>query len=144
MDRQAIRDYIRASACIETAPTMISRICALLALALLALALPGALRSANAHAILLESAPASGQAVPAGHRVVILRFNSRIDAARSRITLQQGDALEVLKIVPGETADKLVVEVTLQPGAQVLRWQVLAVDGHITRGEIRFTAGANR
>ena len=33
---------------------------------------------------------------------------------------------------------------TLQPGAQVLRWQVLAVDGHITRGEIRFTAGPAR
>ena len=33
---------------------------------------------------------------------------------------------------------------TLQPGAQELRWQVLAVDGHITRGEILITAGPAR
>ncbi len=123
---------------------MISRICALFALALLALPLLSVPRPAQAHAILLEGSPALGQAVPAGHLVVMLRFNSRIDAARSRITLQHGETAEVLKIVPGETADKLVAEVMLVPGAQVLRWQVLAVDGHITRGEIRFTAGAAR
>jgi methionine-rich copper-binding protein CopC len=28
---------------------------------------------------------------------------------------------------------------TVAPGAYVLRWQVLAVDGHITRGDVPFT-----
>ena len=29
----------------------------------------------------------------------------------------------------------------LSPGAYVLRWQVLAIDGHITRGDIPFVVG---
>jgi hypothetical protein len=27
----------------------------------------------------------------------------------------------------------------LTPGVYVLRWQVLAIDGHITRGDVPFT-----
>ena len=123
---------------------MISRICGLFARALLVVPLLALPRPAQAHAILLEGTPASGQVVPAGRLAVTLRFNSRIDAARSRITLQHGETAEVLNIASGESADKLVAVATLQPGAQVLRWQVLAVDGHITRGEIRFTAGPAR
>jgi hypothetical protein len=30
---------------------------------------------------------------------------------------------------------------TLTPGPYVLRWQVLAIDGHITRGDVTFTVG---
>jgi len=30
----------------------------------------------------------------------------------------------------------------LAPGAHVLRWQVLAIDGHITRGDVPFTVVA--
>lgn len=123
---------------------MFSRISALCALALLALPLAALPRPAQAHAILLEGSPAPGQTVAAGSLRILLRFNSRIDAARSRITLQHGQATKILKIGTGETADKVVAETTIEPGAQVLHWQVLAIDGHITRGEIRFTAGAAR
>ena len=116
---------------------MFARLCAL---ALLLLIAPV---SARAHAILLESTPAAGQTVHAGRTEFHLRFNSRIDADRSRITIQRsGGPSEVLRITHGEAADRLVVSADLVPGAQVLRWQVLAVDGHITRGEIRFTVAA--
>ncbi len=118
---------------------MFARLCAF-ALLLLAAPLP-----ARAHAILLEAVPAAGQTVRAGHTEFHLRFNSRIDADRSRIALlRAGGASEILRITHGETADRLVVSADLAPGAQVLRWQVLAVDGHITRGEIRFTVEAPR
>ena len=30
----------------------------------------------------------------------------------------------------------------LQPGEYTVRWQVLAVDGHITRGDVPFTVTA--
>ena len=36
-------------------------------------------------------------------------------------------------------ADVLAASATLTPGAYVMRWQVLAVDGHITRGDVPFT-----
>ena len=123
---------------------MISRISAVFALALLALAVTVVPREALAHAILLEGVPAAGQMVAPGRLAIVLRFNSRIDAGRSRLTLQHGESSEILKIAAGERADKVVAEVEVRPGAQVLHWQVLAVDGHITRGEIRFTVGAAR
>jgi methionine-rich copper-binding protein CopC len=33
----------------------------------------------------------------------------------------------------------LLARADLSPGAYSVRWQVLAVDGHITRGEVPFT-----
>lgn len=93
-----------------------------------------------AHAILVESQPRQGGSIDAGKITLRLRFNSRIDAARSRLALALADGKEqVLPVARGERDDLLVAPVTLAPGAQVLRWQVLAVDGHITRGELRFT-----
>jgi hypothetical protein len=126
--------------CIETAPTMTGRFRAWLVLALVALPPLAIPLPALAHAILLEGTPAAGQSVASGATRITLRFNSRIDAARSRITLVEGTTARILTIASGPTADLLVADVALQPGPQILRWQVLAVDGHITRGEIRFTA----
>jgi methionine-rich copper-binding protein CopC len=94
-----------------------------------------------AHAILVESTPSLKSAVSGPDVPIKLRFNVRIDALRSRLTLIHPDgsaqALEISKQTP---ADTLSAEATgLAPGAYRLRWQVLASDGHITRGEIAFT-----
>jgi len=96
---------------------------------------------AAAHAILLESNPPLKSAVSGPDVPIKLRFNVRIDALRSRLTLIHPDgsaqALEINKQTP---ADTLSAEATgLPAGAYRLRWQVLASDGHITRGEIPFT-----
>jgi len=88
---------------------------------------------ASAHAILTGSTPALDDTVPAGPTHMVLRFNSRIDPARSRITYPT--AVPAASAGPAE----LATDVTLVPGKQVLRWQVLATDGHVTRGELRFT-----
>ncbi len=110
----------------------------ILATLLLACALP---LPAMAHAILLDSQPGQGATVAPGPATLRLRFNSRIDAARSRVALVAPGGMErVLPITHGEGPDVLSTPIDLAPGAQTLRWQVLAVDGHITRGEIRFTA----
>ena len=111
------------------------------ALAALLAAAPGS--GARAHAILMRSAPATGGSVPAGTVPVELHYNSRIDAGRSRVTLiGPGQAETVLPVRPGPAPDELRAEATLAPGAYTLRWQVLATDGHITRGDVPFTATA--
>ena len=95
---------------------------------------------ASGHAVLLESTPTLKSSVAGPDVPVKLRFNVRIDARRSRLTLVGPagfrQALEISKASP---ADALVADAAgLLPGEYRLRWQVLASDGHITRGEIPF------
>lgn len=97
---------------------------------------PGA---ALAHAILVASVPAPEGRVPAGALALALRYNSRIDAERSKLTLRSPDGGERrLALVESGRPDALRADVTLAPGAYVVRWQVLAIDGHITRGDVPF------
>jgi methionine-rich copper-binding protein CopC len=111
---------------------------AVLALALLA---PG---TAAAHAVVIAADPGVGATLAAPPENVTLRFNSRLDHARSRLLLVGPDGGQtVLPIVPAR--EPAVLEAPLPaigPGAWRLRWQVLAMDGHITRGDIPFTIQA--
>ena len=93
------------------------------------------------HAVLLDSSPALKSAVTGPDVPLKLRFNVRIDAARSRLTLVDPDGKEqTLEIQGQDRTDALAAEAKgLHPGTYRLRWQVLASDGHITRGEIPFT-----
>ena len=94
----------------------------------------------EAHAILEASDPPPGAKTAAGSIAMKLRFNSRIDRARSRLTLTNpGGTKTTPPIDPDGPPDILTTTLTLTPGAYVLRWQVLAVDGHITRGDVPFT-----
>jgi methionine-rich copper-binding protein CopC len=106
----------------------------------LLLLLRGATTPANAHAILLKSAPAAGSVVSQPVIPISLTFNSRIDGARSRITLIGPDSSEHrVELGPQKSPDTLTGQVRdLRAGSYRLRWQVLALDGHITRGEIPF------
>ncbi len=100
----------------------------------LAVLLPGA---ARAHAILEESTPPAGASVKAGPLDLHLRYNSRIDRDRSRLTLIRPDhGRDTIPIAPGGPPDIINAHLDLAQGAYVIRWQVLAVDGHITRGDV--------
>jgi copper resistance protein C len=104
------------------------------------LALLVAHRHAEAHAILEASEPAASATVHPGAIALKLRFNSRIDRSRSGLTLTRPDQTKTsLPIDPDGPPDILTTTVPLTPGAYVVRWQVLAVDGHITRGDVPFT-----
>ena len=96
--------------------------------------------AALAHAILLEASPAVDSTVDGPNVSVKLRFNVRIDRSRSRLTLLLTDGKSAtLVIKDDDSPDTLSAEATeLARGAYHLRWQVLASDGHITRGEIPF------
>ena len=95
---------------------------------------------AAAHAILIASAPAIDGHVPAGTVALTLRYNSRIDRGRSRLTFTRPDQTQaVLPIAADGPDDSLAATARLAPGAYSVRWQVLAIDGHITRGDVPFT-----
>ena len=68
------------------------------------------------------------------------RYNSRIDQGRSRLTLIRPDNTKTtVAISPGTPPDIIGARLDLPPGTYVVRWQVLAIDGHITRGDVPFT-----
>ncbi len=97
---------------------------------------------AAAHAILIASEPQQGASVPAGKVAIHLQYNSRIDRARSRLVLTAPDHSQVTLPIAAEGApDEMNTAATLTPGPYALRWQVLAIDGHITRGDVTFTVG---
>jgi methionine-rich copper-binding protein CopC len=92
---------------------------------------------AQAHAILEESAPPAGASVKPGPVDLHLRYNSRIDRARSRLTLIRPDhSRDTVAIALDGPPDIIDAHLELSPGAYIVRWQVLAVDGHITRGDV--------
>ena len=94
----------------------------------------------DAHAILKSAVPGSGQVVQGAEVAIELRFNSRIDGKRSRITLVVPDgSTKPLAIRDQAAPDILNAQAEgLKSGSYTIRWQVLANDGHISRGEVPF------
>ncbi len=94
-----------------------------------------------AHAILLEATPAKNGSVKGPDFAIHLKFNSRIDSSRSQISLVLEDkSVRTLTIEKQMSPEVLTAHAKgLRPGSYRLRWQVLASDGHITRGEYPFT-----
>lgn len=111
--------------------------CGLAAVALLARGAP-----ALAHSILVESTPAPRGSLLVGETMLKLRFNNRIDPARSRLTLTGPDRQARVLALEPVPDDRLAARVELVAGAHVLRWQVLSIDGHIVRGDLPFTVRA--
>ena len=108
---------------------------------LVGVALAGAPAPLWAHAIITNAEPAPDASVPPGHLPIRLQFNSRIDVPRSRVVLEMSDgATRPLPVRAGATPDAMIAEADgLTPGRYRLHWQVLSVDGHITRGDVPFT-----
>jgi copper resistance protein C len=100
------------------------------------------------HAIVLESSPVHDAVLERAPGQVTLRFNSKIEKRFTRITLAAGDRPATPIALPDDDAsapDRVVIPLSpLAPGVYVLRYRVLAVDGHITEGALRFTVGPAR
>ena len=103
--------------------------------------LGGFSRPAWAHAILMESKPALHSSVKGPDVSIWLRFNVRIDGSRSRLhLLMPGGSQQTLPLAKQTSPDILQSQAGgLKPGAYTLQWQVLASDGHMSRGEVPFT-----
>jgi methionine-rich copper-binding protein CopC len=99
---------------------------------------------AAAHAVIVASAPAVHDTVAAGDVKILLRYNVRIDHARSRLTLVSADGVAHVLPIAADSPPDMVASVApgLGAGEYRLRWQVLAIDGHLTRGDIPFSVKA--
>ncbi|HKD73626.1 MAG TPA: copper resistance CopC family protein [Candidatus Acidoferrum sp.] len=93
------------------------------------------------HAVLKDSSPMANGAVEGPDVPIRLHYNVRVDAALSKLELLNPDqSTTSLAIGKQPAADTLTSEAKgLKPGSYKIRWQVLAPDGHITRGEVPFT-----
>ena len=108
---------------------------------------------ARGHAIVLESSPVHDAVLERGPGAVLLRFNGKIVHRLSRASIEPapgsaGGAIPRVRPVSidltGEGAspgpDRLRVRLPVLPaGVWVLRYRVLAADGHVTAGALRFT-----
>ena len=120
-----------------------SRLVRLLQTGLVVILLMVATRVALAHAIVLEESPAPNSVVKGPNVPLKLRFNVRVDAARSRLFLFMPDgSRREVAIKPQPAPDVLAADAEgLTLGPYRLHWLVLAADGHITQGDILFSVG---
>jgi methionine-rich copper-binding protein CopC len=97
-------------------------------------------RRALAHAVLLSSTPQKNAFVSGPVITINLKYNSRVDGARSTLTLLKPDGTIEKIGTPAQLAPDVLSATGrgLTKGSYVLRWQVLAGAGHITRGELPF------
>lgn len=109
---------------------------------------PGA---AAGHAIVLESMPVHDAVLERAPERVYLRFNGRLELGLTRISLTGADGRPIPLPVRTDTRgpeagpDRLVVPLRPLPdGVYVLRYRVLAADGHVTEGALRFTVRGTR
>src|SRR5271163_2241218 len=97
-------------------------------------------RVALAHAVLMQSSPAKDATVQGPDVPITMKFNSRVDSSRSTLRLSTPDGQsKALTIDRPSPPDTLTAKANgLTSGKYAIQWQVLAVDGHITRGQIPF------
>jgi methionine-rich copper-binding protein CopC len=102
------------------------------------------LPDADAHAIILESAPRHEETLSTPKRIV-LRFNSRLEKPLCSVHLvgPRQKTIALLRQDPDTPADTLAyVLPPLDPGAYQARWKVMAADGHVREGIVLFTITA--
>ena len=94
-----------------------------------------------AHAILMDSTPKQNSTVKGPDVDITLRYNVRIDGGRSRVLLIASDGKETtLPLAKQSSPDVLQCKAAgLRPGAYKIKWNVLASDGHMSKGEVPFT-----
>jgi methionine-rich copper-binding protein CopC len=131
---QALRMMQRRRSVAHASTSATQRCLAMAALALMPACAP-------AHAIIVVAQPAMNSVVAPGEIMIRLEFNSRIDSERSGLVLLRPDGTQAAVtltpgVPPGVLAGRTQVK---QNGTWKLGWQVLSLDGHITRGEVDFS-----
>lgn len=112
---------------------------------ILGITLLGGAGEARAHAILVHSTPADRAILDAAPKQVALRFNGRIEKKVSQLVLVGAKGKKIATLTPvkgsaSDAPDSLEAALPpLPPGQYRIEYRVLANDGHLTPGEIRFT-----
>ena len=96
-----------------------------------------------AHAIVIESNPREGAVLKQAPGRIQLRFNVKIEKALTRVTLtkdnKQAIVLPQADFNQGAPNRLEVPLPPLEPGNYIMRYSVLAADGHATQGVLRFS-----
>ena len=99
----------------------------------------------QAHPIVLESSLSHDAVVTRSPEQVALRFNSTIETRLAQVTITGRDGHPIpLAVAPnhrnGLPHNRLIIPLQpLPPGTYVIRYKILATDGHISEGALRFT-----
>jgi copper resistance protein C len=103
-------------------------------------------RPAGAHAILVDSSVGDQPMAADVATAVTLRFNAAIEVGLSQAHLVDAQRAErPLSVAPGKSKGEMIVNVpALTPGSYGLKYRVLAADGHLSDGIVRFTVAATR
>ena len=96
---------------------------------------------AHSHAVLIDSIPPHKATLDEAPKTAILKFNAALEHVITKVFLiDQNKEETTLEKVEESQADRIVVEVPpLSPGVYTILYKVLARDGHVTEGSIRFT-----
>ena len=117
----------------------------------LALLLNGA-GPADGHPIVLASSVIHDSVLARAPEEVTLRFNSKIEPRLTRVTITKDDGRPVPLSLPvaavnansRQALGRLVIPLRpLARGTYVIRYKVLAADGHVTEGALRFTVSGS-
>ncbi|EFV4609845.1 CopC domain-containing protein YobA [Salmonella enterica] len=113
-------------------------------LVLLLLASAFATPAAWAHAHLTHQYPAANAAVTAAPQALTLNFSEGIEPGFSGATIT-GPQQESIKTCPAKRNEQdktqliIPLEQPLKPGAYMVDWHVVSVDGHKTTGKYTFS-----
>ena len=97
--------------------------------------------SAWAHGILMESNPPHNAILHQYPEKVVLRFNASLEPTMTHVVMVDMEH-QVTDLSPTResTIEQIVMTVPpLKPGVYHIRYRVLATDGHVTEGFVRFT-----
>ena len=93
------------------------------------------------HAILIDSVPSHDATLDEAPQTILLKFNAALEHVITKVFLiDQNKEETTLEKVEESQADRIKVRVpSLSPGVYTVLYKVLARDGHVTEGSIRFT-----
>jgi methionine-rich copper-binding protein CopC len=104
--------------------------------------------TAAAHATLVRAVPARRAVVSSAPPRVRLRFSEPLEPAFARVSVWNGQALQVdlkdPRVEPDEPAELSVGLPSLDPGTYTVKFRVLSVDGHVVEGDLTFTVRPRR
>ncbi len=115
------------------------------ALLLLLLLCLGA-ESAAGHALVVKTSLGDRPVKPDTPTTVVFSFSQKVQLPFTKVLLVSADGGErSLKLTPGKSQGEVEVELPgLPAGRYLLRYNVLAIDGHFTQGVVRFQVAAPR
>jgi methionine-rich copper-binding protein CopC len=96
------------------------------------------------HSALESSVPRAGALLSSAPEHLRLKFSEALEPALIKVQLSRNSAPEPMTLMPTLSADGKEIDANLgplAPGTYLVNWNVVARDGHRTKGTFSFTVG---